>query len=49
MCRRNHFWGFGLVAFGLGLLLGSWCEGGFLWYCLGLGMLFFGLSYWCKK
>jgi len=48
MCRRNQMWGCALVAFGLGLLVGMWIEGGFLAHCLGFGIIFFGIAFWGK-
>jgi hypothetical protein len=38
MCRYNQLWGLVLLAFGLGILLGAWMEGGFLCYCFGFGL-----------
>lgn len=39
MCRYNQLWGFGLMAFGFGLLVGLWLEGGFFAHCFGFGLL----------
>ena len=33
MCRRNFFWGWVLIAFGLGLLFGMCLESGFWCSC----------------
>ena len=33
MCRRNQLWGFILMAFGLGLLIGQCLESGFFCTC----------------
>lgn len=37
MCRFNQLWGFSLMAFGLGICVGLWLEGGF--FCIGFGVL----------
>ena len=42
MCRRNQLLGWCLAAFGLGILLGAWMEGGFLCFLLGAGMMTLG-------
>lgn len=44
MCRHNQFWGFMLLAFGLGMLIGLWIEGGFFCHCLGFGFVFVGIG-----
>ena len=44
MCRHNQLWGCILVAFGLGLLVGSWLERGFICSCLACGLAIFGLG-----
>ena len=49
MCRRNQLLGCGMSAFGLGLVIGIWLEGGFLPCCLGLGLMLFGFSQWCRR
>ncbi len=43
MCRHNQLWGAALVAFGLGILLGTWLEGGFLCNCFAIGIGILGL------
>lgn len=37
MCRFNQLWGFSLMAFGLGVWVGLWLEGGI--FCTGFGLL----------
>lgn len=49
MCRQNQLWGCMLIAFGVGILIGLWLEGGFLCGCLGLGLLVLGLCVARKK
>ena len=49
MCRRNHLIGFVSVAFGLGVLIGTWIESGFLSGCLGLGLVCVGFVFVRKK
>lgn len=43
MCRYNQLWGSAMIAFGLGMLLGGWMEGGFVLSCFSLGIAVFGL------
>jgi hypothetical protein len=45
MCRRNHLWGWVLIAFGAGLLLGLFLESGFFCAVIGLGLMALGI--WC--
>jgi len=49
MLRRSCVWGYLFAAFGFGLLIGMWIEGGFLAHCFGFGMLFYGVSHLCRK
>jgi len=49
MCRQNQLIGCALLAFGIGLLIGLWLEGGFLPGCIGLGLLVCGIAVGCKK
>ena len=42
MCRHNQLWGCILWAFGLGVLIGVWIEGGFFAHCFGIGMIVLG-------
>lgn len=44
MCRHNHLWGSVLVAFGAGILIGSWLEGGFLCSCFAIGLMLCGIA-----
>lgn len=44
MCRHNQLWGFVAIAFGLGILIGTWIESGFLTGCLGLGLVLAGCA-----
>lgn len=43
MCKYNQLWGSILVAFSLGLLLGTWIDSGFWNHVLALGLIFGGL------
>ena len=49
MCRHNMLFGCGLGAFGLGLLIGNWAGGGFLFHCLGFGLVIVGCALLRKK
>lgn len=49
MCRHNQVLGIALIAFGIGVLLGLWLEGGFICHCIGFGVLIFGCSMLRKK
>ncbi|HIT34809.1 MAG TPA: hypothetical protein IAC31_09345 [Candidatus Faecousia intestinigallinarum] len=49
MCRQNHLWGWMLICFGAGLLLGFWLESGFFTCCLGLGALALGVLVMSKN
>ena len=49
MCRQNQLWGFVLIAFGAGVLIGTWLEGGFLCHCFGFGPIVGGLGILRKK
>ena len=44
MCRKTRLWGCALAAFGAGLLIGSWVEGGFLFCCLAFGLICVGFG-----
>ncbi len=48
MCRRNQLWGWLLMAFGFGLLLGLWLEGGFFCHCFGFGSMIVGFCI-CRR
>lgn len=49
MCRRYLVVGWIMLAFGAGLLIGKWAEGGFLFHCLGIGLLLCGGMILFKK
>lgn len=49
MCRHIVLCGSSLAAFGLGLLIGNWAGGGFLFHCLGFGMIVVGFMLLRKK
>ncbi len=42
MCHKHIFWGGALVAFGAGLLIGLWLEGGFFCHCFSLALIIAG-------
>ena len=44
MCRHNHLWGSVLIAFGVGILVGNWLEGGFLCNCFAIGIMLVGIA-----
>ena len=46
MCRKNLLCGCALIAFGLGLLIGTWLESGF--FCFFLSMTMIALGFWCS-
>ena len=48
MCRKNQLHGWVLLSFGLGLLIGNGLESGFLWLCIGIGLMVFGFCV-CRK
>lgn len=43
MCRYHQLWGGVLAAFGFGVLVGAWLEGGFLCSCFALGLIAAGI------
>ena len=49
MYRNGQLLGYVLTAFGTGILLGSWAEGGFWCNCIGIGLLLSGISMICKR
>ena len=49
MCRRYLLWGAAMAAFGFGLLIGMWIEGGFLAHCCGLALFVLGVGTLLKK
>lgn len=44
MCRHNQLWGFVLIALGLGILIGTWLESGFLTLCFSIGLAAIGCA-----
>ena len=42
MCRYNQLWGSVLLAFGLGVLVGLWVDGGFFAHCFGGAIILIG-------
>lgn len=48
MCRRNQLLGVAAIAFGLGLLVGSQMESGFLCGCVAIGLIALGVL-WQRK
>ena len=49
MCRYYQLWGSILVAFGFGILIGIWIEGGFFSHCLGFLLMIIGFGIGRKK
>ena len=49
MCRRNQLWGLAVLAFGLGLVVGSWLEPVFIRKCCGIGLMAVGVLIVQKK
>ncbi len=49
MCRKNQLQGWAVIAFGIGLLVGTKIGGGFLVGCLGVGIISFGFSLLLKR
>lgn len=49
MCRQNHLWGCVLMAFGLGVLIGTWLDGGFFCNCFGFVTIIVGCGVIRKK
>lgn len=49
MCRQNQLWGCVLLAFGLGVLIGVWIEGGFFAHCFGFALILLGCGILRKK
>ena len=44
MCRQNHLYGGCVLAFGLGVLIGTWLESGLVCHLLGFGLIFLGFA-----
>ncbi len=49
MCRREQLWGIGLLALGIGLLVGCWVETQFWRICFGVCFLGAGFLILQKK
>ena len=49
MCRQNQLWGWMLLSFGAGVLLGLWLEGGFLSHCFAFGTIVLGIGFLRKR
>jgi hypothetical protein len=49
MCRHHQLWGCVQLAFGLGVLIGLWIEGGFFAHCFGIAMIILGCCIAKKK
>ena len=49
MYRQHQFYGCGMVAFGIGLLLGLWIGSGFWAHCCGFALIFLGGRMFCRK
>lgn len=49
MCRRNQLFGWILLAFGLGLLIGLCLESCFLFAAVGLGLTVCGFRLLCGR
>ena len=48
MCRRNQLWGYALLAFGVGVLVGTWLDSGLFCHLFGLLAIFCGWGI-CRK
>ena len=49
MCRQNQLWGCTLLAFGIGVLIGTWMQSGFVCHLLGIGLILLGLGFVRRK
>ena len=49
MCRHNQLWASIMIAFGVGLLIGLWLNGGFFSHCFGLIMIFCGCGVFRRR
>ena len=43
MCRQNQLYGSCLLAFGLGVLIGTWLTSGLLCHLIGFGLIALGI------
>lgn len=44
MCRRELLWGSVVIAFGMGVLTGTWLSSGVVAHLIGLGLILFGFA-----
>jgi len=44
MCRQNLMWGASVLAFGAGILIGTWLESGFFCHLIGFGLIVVGIG-----
>ena len=49
MCRQNQLWGFALLSFGLGVIVGMLLESGFFSICFGCGLVILGFCVMHRK
>ena len=44
MCRQNVLWGGCVLAFGFGVLVGTWLKSGLVCHLIGFALIFLGFS-----
>ena len=44
MCRQNQMWGAAVLAFGFGILVGTWLQSGFFCHLAGIGLIALGFA-----
>ena len=44
MCRQNQMWGAAVLAFGFGILVGTWLQSGFFCHLAGFGLIGLGFA-----
>lgn len=49
MCRQFELWGWILIALGIGLLLGTFLESGFVQLCIAIGAIAAGIMVMQRK
>lgn len=49
MCRQNLLYGGCLLAFGLGVLIGTWLKSGLVCHLFGIGLIFLGFCVLRKR
>lgn len=49
MCRLNQVWGIGLMAFGAGVLVGTWVSAVLFCHFFGIVLLVGGFCLWRKN